>query len=272
MSGRAELARITAITRRDWLIERSYRLRYVFQVFRLAVVGVIMFHVSKAFVLNREVVFGLRGAFFDFALTGVAVMTIASLGVGTFNQNILREQSLGTLEVLFATPTPVAVLLAGSFVFPLILTVVELTLYLGVGIGVFGAGLTVGGVLLAIPLIALTLVTFCAFGIVSASLVVLIKRGDPLSTPLLQATSVLGGALFPVTVLPTALEVLARGFPAYYAINGLREALLGTGALSDVGPDLLVLAGFAVVLLPLSLLIFDKALDAARRSGTLANY
>jgi ABC-2 type transport system permease protein len=137
---------------------------------------------------------------------------------------------------------------------------------------VFGSGLTSTGVLLAFPLFLLTLASFCAFGIVGASIAVLAKRGDPLSGPLIQATAVLSGALFPVSVFPPALELLARCFPAYYGINGLREALLGGGGWDDIAPDLAVLAAFVVVLLPLSVWIFDSALAASRRAGILGNY
>ena len=55
-------------------------------------------------------------------MIGLMVMSVAGLGLGTFNANIMTEQSLGTMEVLLATPTPLPVLLAGSFVFPLLLT------------------------------------------------------------------------------------------------------------------------------------------------------
>jgi ABC-2 type transport system permease protein len=85
-------------------------------------------------------------------------------------------------------------------------------------------------------------------------------------------TSILSGALFPVSVLPAPVETLARAFPAYYGINGLRDALLGSGAWSDVWPDLVVLAAFAAVLLPISVQLFGRALTAAKRAGTLANY
>lgn len=272
MNPRMQMARMAAITRRDWRTERTYRFRYVFQALQLAGSGVIVYYVSQFVMVDQALLGGLRGRYFDFAMAGLAVMTIAQLGIGTFNDNIMREQTLGTLEVLFATPTPLSVLLAGSFVFPLILTVFELIFYLVVGIGVFGAGLSLVGALLAIPVALLTLATFCAFGIISASVVVLAKRGDPLSAPLLQLTALLSGAVFPVEVLPTPFEVLARLFPAYYGINGLREALLGSATLASVGPDLLILAGFAAVLLPLSLHLFSRALSAARRLGTLGNY
>ena len=155
---------------------------------------------------------------------------------------------------------------------PLALTLVDVALYVGIGIGVFGNGLTFSGVLLAFPLFVLTLASFCAFGIVGASVAVLAKRGDPVSGVLVQVTSVLSGALFPVSVFPPVLELLARCFPAYYGITGLREALLGDGGWREVGPDLAVLSVFVAILLPLSVWIFGRALAASRRAGILGNY
>jgi ABC-2 type transport system permease protein len=266
-----DMRRIAAITRRDLQTERTYHLRHVMRLMQFAVAGTIVFHVARL-VDRPEALAGFDGTYFDFAMVGLAVMSIASLGIGVFNQNIMREQSLGTLEVLLITPTSVSVLLLGSFVFPLMLTLLDLLLYFGVGLGIIGAGLSLGGVLFAIPLLALTLASFCAFGIIGAAFVVLVKRGDPVTGPLTQLTSILSGALFPVSQFPGPVEILARCFPAYYGITGLREALLGHRGIAEVGPDLLVLAAFVAVLLPLSVHIFGRALAAARRAGTLGNY
>ena len=75
-----------------------------------------------------------------------------------------------------------------------------------------------------------------------------------------------------MSVFPPAIQALARIFPAYYGITGLREALLTSAGWSEILPDILMLAAFDVVLLPLSVHLFSRALAAARRSGTLANY
>jgi ABC-2 type transport system permease protein len=265
-----QIGRVAAIARRDLLTESTYRLRYVTRVVEVAITGVIAFNVSKLVASPELARYG--GDYFDFAMVGLAVMSVARLGIGAFNQNILREQSLGTMEVLLSTPTPLSTLLAGSFVFPLLLTVFDIVLYLGVGIGLFGNGLRPVGVLYSIPILALMLGSFCAFGVVSASLLVLIKRGDPLTAPFTTLTSILSGALFPVSTFPVALQVLARIFPAYYGINGLREALLTSAGWRDIVPDMVVLAAFDVILLPLSVRVFSQALASARRTGTLANY
>ena len=173
------------------------------------------------------------GGYFEFAMIGLMVMSVASLGIGTFNANIMAEQTLGTMEVLLATPTPLAVLLAGSFVFPLMLTAVDIVLYFTVGLGLLGTGLSVDGVLLSIPLLVLTLATFCAFGVAGASIVVLAKRGDPFTAPAAAAHGASSaGRCSRSRCFPPVIEWIARAFPAYYGINGLRDALLGSGGVA----------------------------------------
>ena len=268
----ANAARIGAIARRDWRTAKRYQFRQMLRLLDFVYAAILAFYVGRLFDTVPDELTQFGGGYFDFAMVGLAVMSVAGLGIGAFNETITREQTLGTLEVLLVTPTPVPVLLAGSLVFPLALTFIDISLYVGVGIGVFGNGLSLSGVLLAFPMFLLTLASFCAFGIVGASIAVLAKRGDPLSGPLIQATAVLSGALFPVSVFPAALELLARCFPAYYGITGLREALLGGGGWREIGPDFIVLAAFVIVLLPLSVWIFDRALAASRRAGILGNY
>ena len=268
---RAQLGRIEAIARRDLQTERTYHFRHAMRLFQIAITAGVVYYLSDI-VGDPPELDQYAGGYFEFAMIGLMVMSVANLGIGTFNANITAEQTLGTMEVLLATPTPLPVLLAGSFVFPLMLTVLDITLYFTIGLGLLGTGLSVDGVLLSFPLLVLTLATFCAFGVAGASIVVLAKRGDPLTAPLLQLTAILSGALFPISVFPPVVELIARAFPAYYGINGLRDALLGSGGWRAVAPDLAVLAAFTVVLVPASLWLFGRAVAAARRAGTLGNY
>jgi ABC-type multidrug transport system permease subunit len=79
----------------------------------------------------------------------------------------------------------------------------------------------------------------------------------------------LGGALFPVRVLPDQLHVLSRLVPTRYAFDGARAAVYGG---SGLGADLLALMAFAMITLPISLLLFRRALVAARQVGSLNQY
>jgi ABC-2 type transport system permease protein len=71
-----------------------------------------------------------------------------------------------------------------------------------IGIGVLGVGLSLHGVIVSVPVVVLTVANFCAMGIASAAVVLLVKRGDPISGPLYQATLILSGAIFPVELIP----------------------------------------------------------------------
>jgi hypothetical protein len=52
----------------------------------------------------------------------------------------------------------------------------------------------------------------------------------------------------------------------------MRQSLLAGASWSDLANDFLALIIFAVVLFPLSLLLFRTAVQRARQEGTLAHY
>jgi ABC-type multidrug transport system permease subunit len=65
---------------------------------------------------------------------------------------------------------------------------------------------------------------------------------------------------------------MAKLVPAYYGLQAMRSALLTGGGLTDIAGDLVVLAAFAAVLVPVSLVCFARAVRIARISGTLGTY
>ena len=211
------------------------------------------------------------GDYFAFALIGVVLVSFATLGLGTFSRTISDEQGGGTLEVLLSVPAPLAVVLGGAFVVPLALTALEILVYAGTAVGV-GTTFSVASTLLALPVLVLTIASFCALGVLSAAFIVLTKRGDPFTLLATRATTLLAGSLFPISLLPGWLQAVGKLVPAYYGLRAMRSTLLAEAGVTDIAGDLLILAGFAVVLLPLSLACFSRALRIARVSGTLGTY
>jgi ABC-2 type transport system permease protein len=261
--------RIAAIARRDFYIEMSY------QFALLARAGAIFSTVITFFFIGRIVdphALGSYGdRYFEFALVGLMVATISAVGLSTFTETIRSEQEAGTLEVLLATPTSLATLFIGALVVPICFALVETGFVFLVAV-LLGAHFDVTGTLTVILALPPTLAVYAAFGGLSASFIILSKRGDPFTPVVTQITNFLGGALFPVAVLPDALQVVAHLLPPYYALQVLRAGLLRGESIIDVGGDYLILVGFAVVLFPLSLLLLRRALQTARDSGTLGSY
>lgn len=265
------IARVRAVVARDIAIEISYQLRLIIRLLTLAASLVFIYYVSE-FVGESDSLAEYGGSYFDYVVIGAAVTSYAGLGIGAFISRVSQEQANGTFEILLAGPTPLWVLLLSGFVVPFAVTTIELIALLGFGLGVVGSGLSLGSVLTVAPLLILTIISFCAFGIAGAALVVLAKRGDVLSGPIYQATVAFSGVLFPVALFPAFIRPIAYVFPSFYGLRGMRDGLLGGAGFFDIGDDLLIVAGFCVVLVPGSLWLFYRAVATAKRAGVLGVY
>jgi ABC-type polysaccharide/polyol phosphate export permease len=106
-------------------------------------------------------------------------------------------------------------------------------------------------------------------GIVAAAAVLVLKRGDVLTSLVVFAMTLVSGSIFPVSALPDWLAGAGSVLPFRFAFDGARDALFqGSGW----GPDALALAGFTVVGFPIAVWVFATALHRIRRTGSLGQY
>ena len=179
---------------------------------------------------------GYSGGYFDFALVGLAVTSFAGVGLRSFSTSMMPEQSTGTIDLLLASPASRGGLLTGLFLFPFLLAVAEVRRCSCSASACIGSGMPVGGLAHVDPGLLLTTVTFAAMGIATGGVLLIAKRGDPVSGPFLQLTMLLSGAVYPVAVLPAILRPLAWCMPATWGVQATRDLLLGGAGWRDVLP------------------------------------
>jgi hypothetical protein len=75
--------------------------------------------------------------------------------------------------------------------------------------------------------------------------------------------------LFPTALLPWPLLIVSWYLPLTHALAGMRGGIAGLG-LHVLVPDALWLAAATAICAPLSLFMLTRALDQAKRDGTLA--
>jgi ABC-2 type transport system permease protein len=119
---------------------------------------------------------------------------------------------------------------------------------------------------------ALSLLAHLPLGIFSASFLLVFKRGDPVTSLVGSLSSLLGGVYFPLAVLPGWLQTVSFFLPFTHALEGLRQAVLNGRSLLELSTQVAVLSIFAIVLLPLSLMVFTYAIHQAKRLGTLSQF
>jgi ABC-2 type transport system permease protein len=170
------------------------------------------------------------------------------------------------------TQTSLPVILAGSNLYPFVLLSLRTAIYLGWGAALFGFPLRAANWPGAFLVLGASILAFAGLGILSASYLLVFKRGNPMNWALVGISSVVAGMMYPVSVLPAWLQAVARLVPVTYALEGMRAALLGHATVRQLWPSLSALLIFAALLLPISFAAFSWALRRTRITGTLTHF
>lgn len=257
---------------RDLRIARTYRSPFILEAVE-ALFAAAMFFYAARFVDSPQLRASLPqgNSYFAYALVGFVFFDYLSAAMDTFDRTLLEARDTGTLEPLLVTQVSLPVILAGSALYPFASTTLRIAVYLGWGAVLFGFPLAAANWLSVVTVILSTLLAFSALGIFSASYLLLFKRGNPVKWLILGISSVVGGMLFPVSILPDWLQVIAHLNPITYALDAMRAALLDGASLPAIWRPLLVLLLSAAILLPLSMAAFAWALRRTKTNGTLTH-
>ncbi len=267
------MRKLLAFLKRDFHLEASYRFSFFLQFFG------IFFSVALFYFLARLLgeaaspyLQAYGGDYFSFVLIGIAFAGYFGVGLSSFANSIRQAQTTGTLEAMLMTPTRVSTVVLCSAIWDYLLTTLRVLVYLALGAIFLGVTIGQANYLAALLVLALTIVSCSSLGIIAASFIMILKRGDPITWLFNSLFSLLGGVYYPITILPGWLQFLAHFLPVTYSLRAMRLALLQGYPLSALAPDLLALVIFSISLLPLSLLAFRYAVHRARVDGSLTHY
>lgn len=257
---------------RDLTIARTYRTVFLLEAVE-ALFGAAMFYYVARFVDTPELQRALPqgGSYFAFSLVGFVFLDYLNAALDTFDRSLEEARDSGTLEHLLVTQTSLPVFVAGSAIYPFAATTLRIVVYVAWGAALFGFPLRAANWLAVLVVLVVTLLAFSGLGILSASYLLLFKRGNPAKWFFLGVSSVAGGMLFPVGILPDWLQVVAHLNPVTYALDAMRAALLGGTRVTALWRPLVILLLFAAALLPISMSVFSWALRRTKITGTLTH-
>ncbi len=262
---------MAAFVRRDFVTARSYRLPFLLNLATSLFVLVVLYEGGK--LIDRAphpAEADLGRGYFTFVVVGLSVLQAVYVALNAFAAKLREEQTTGTLEALLASPIPPSIAILGSAAYELIQATVSAVLVLLIGAAT-DAHFTLRpvGLFTAVVTGLALMVSFAALGVGLAAFTVVFKRGGTFAALIGSGLSLLGGAYFPVSLLPGWLQAIGHALPFTWGIDALRQALIF--GRSDA-PHTLGLIATAVIALPLALWVFRLAVDAARRDGSLAQY
>lgn len=266
-----ELRKVWAYMKKEFLIEMSYKFAFVFSLLGIFTSITTYFFIDRLFGRQMTPDLAPFGApYFAYVLVGNAFLAYVGTAIGGISGRIAAEQTWGTLEVLFSTPTRLWVLILAMTIWNTSYASAEVVIYFFVGGLGFGVDLsrinwgTLGSIL------GLVVVVFNSIGLLEAACILVFKRGTVAAWAVNGVWALLGGVFFPVTVLPTWLQRIAAWNPITHAIVGLQLAIYQGAPVTQLAHELWMLGLFCVVLVPLALLSWGWALRRARVEGSLS--
>ena len=187
--------------------------------------------------------------YLDFLAPGILAQSVLFISI-FYGIAIIWERDLGVINKFLVSPTPRLALVlgkalsAGVRALPQAIIIYILAIVLGVQMN-FNPLALLG----VIVLVILGATCFSTFSMIIACLLKTRDRvmgiGQILTMPLFFASN----AIYPITIMPGWLQVIAHGNPLTYLVDGLRALMLaGNTDMSGLGIDFVVLFAVTMVL------------------------
>jgi ABC-2 type transport system permease protein len=195
-----------------------------------------------------------------FMVPGLVAYLLAISAVLLTALTIAGEWERGSMEQLFASPVGRLEIVLGKLLPYLVLGMIELQLVIAFGAVVFDV--PIRGALAVVFFIGL----FFVVGMLGQGLLISVVTKNQLVATQAAALSsllpsmLLSGMVFPIENMPLPLQLLSRVVPARYLVHALRGVLLKGNGLDVLWPDLVAQVIFAVGVVALATVRFQRRL------------
>lgn len=183
--------------------------------------------------------------------------------------SIQSERWMGTIEVLFLTPTNKMTVLLASGVSSLVEASWSIFCIFAISWMIFGVQPTIASWPTVFLCLLSTMAALLAVGVFFGGFFVLTRAADQLASGLQAPIRFFSGVAFPVDVLPQMLQFVSFVIPVTYGILTLRDSILSGGNINTVWPNLVALYAMAALFLVLARFTIKAVERQAKKKGTL---
>ena len=203
-------------------------------------------------------------------LIGAVIWSYLGIVFEILVETVAWERWEGTIEYTFMAPLSRPVHLIGMGLFAVGYGVVRAGIVFATIAAFFDLEMPNANFLSALVLLAVASVSFIGIGMMTAVLPLISpEKGTQFGYIGQGLMLVVSGVYYPVEVLPTWMEWVAKISPATYALRGIRDSILEGAGVGAVWGDIWPLIVIGVASVPLGLWIFGRGERYAKRHGKL---
>ncbi len=172
----------------------------------------------------------------DYYMPGLIAAFMMTNGVIGLTSIATEFRRTGLTKRLSATPLTKLEWLIGNILSQAVLALILATVMILLGIGLYGISVTIDGYVIVAMILGAIL--FSGIGMVLAGLVKDAEAASGLGNAIAFPMMFLSGTFFPVSIMPTWLQSVARVLPLTYFSEGLRDSMIvgnTSAALLNIG-------------------------------------
>lgn len=207
------------------------------------------FTVSTASTNNRG------QTYFDFVFSGMLGFTIITLGLFGPSRSLPGFKKLGILRRFHTAPVTSAQFILGSLISSIIIGFVAIAVMFFVGFHFYHLHFE-GTLASLIPFLIISIVVIFGFGLAIGGWAKSEDRAAPLTNLVSFPMMFLSGTFFPTYIMPFWLQDISKFLPLTPVIDGLREIISQGKSIFDLGPQLLLIAVWTIIIYVISFTVF----------------
>jgi ABC-type multidrug transport system permease subunit len=264
---------LLALARANTLGMLTYRTRTLVSLLTVLVAVVPVYFLASALQpLAANAIRGESTEYFTYLVIGSVATFVVAEAVSAVPSFINSYILSGTLEQLLTTPVRWPALIGGLSAYGFAWVALRALVLLVSAYVVATSTIAWPRIFEFTFVMALLALVFLGIGLLTGALVLLVRSTLFVPQAVGAISTLLGTVYFPATVLPPAFVPFASYVPTTPALRAARQILLRDQPFAQVLPDVLQVAGWAVVSLGVGGVALHLALRYARRAGTLTQY
>jgi ABC-2 type transport system permease protein len=205
-----------------------------------------------------------------FLLIGTLLWSYLSMIFDLLSETVSWERWEGTIEYTFMSPASRTSQLLGMGFYAVIYGILRMIIMLGAISLFFDMSLGNANYGAALAILAICSISLVGFGMVAAVMPLLSpEKGQQVTSIFTAVLLLISGIYYSIDVLPGWMQPLANISPVYYALNGIRNALLNGASFSSQWENTWPLLIMGLIFPPLGLWLFKKGEWFAKKTGRL---
>lgn len=200
---------------------------------------------------------------------GSGLLTLWTSIIFSSAGDINRERYMGTMEIIYSSPTDFRVIYLGKILANLILGLFSVILSFICTKYFFQLDITLKSPVYFILAVIVTIFSFVTISILFAMVFTLSRNSNLLMNCLEYPIFILCGFTFPISLLPEKLQYISYILSPTWTVLVLREGLVGVKEPSNFFLHISYILFLSIFYLILSSFLYKKVDQYARKNGTL---